>query len=305
MPERGAGTGESFRKGRLEHRRGYGILTAMATGEVQGRLTGQAVLAATKVPLQITVWFWLTKILSTGMGEAFADWMNFSRGPFFAGAVGTVILVVAMVLQFRSRRYNTWIYWFAVVAVSIWGTLAADGMHIELHVPYAYSSAFYAAALTLIFVVWYLTERTLSIHSINTPRREVFYWAAVLATFALGTALGDFSAITLKLGFFSSGVLFAVVIAVPAIAYRGFGLNPVLAFWAAYTVTRPLGASFADWMGVTHRLGGLGWGRGPVSIYMTIPIIALVAFMAISKVDMDPPDSLALPRRPAARHRAA
>jgi uncharacterized membrane-anchored protein len=229
--------------------------------------------------------------------------MNFSRGPLFAGAVGTVILVVAMVAQFRARRYNAWSYWFAVVAVSIWGTLAADGLHIELHVPYGYSSAFYAVALTLIFVVWYLTERTLSIHSITTWRREAFYWAAVLATFALGTALSDFSAYTLKLGFFSSGVLFAVVIAVPAVGWR-LGLNPVLAFWAAYTVTRPLGASFADWLALTHRHGGLGWGRGAVSVVLTVPIMALVTYMAISKVDVNPGGLTGGPR-PQARHRAA
>jgi uncharacterized membrane-anchored protein len=260
----------------------------MATGEIESRVRRQALLAATKVPLQITIWFWLTKILSTGMGEAFADWMNFSRGPLFAGAVGTVILVVTLGLQFRVREYNAWIYWFAVVAVSIWGTLAADGLHIELHVPYAYSTAFYALALAVIFIAWYLTEHTLSIHSITTVRREVFYWAAVLATFALGTALGDYSALTLKLGFFSSAVLFTVVIAVPAIAWRPLGLNGVLAFWAAYTVTRPLGASYADWMGVAHRFGGLGWGRATVSVILFIPIVVLVVYMAISKVDVRP-----------------
>jgi uncharacterized membrane-anchored protein len=267
----------------------------MATGEIEGRVRREAVLAATKVPLQITIWFWLTKILSTGMGEAFADWMNLTRGPFFAGAVGTVILVAALALQFRSRQYNAWTYWFAVVAVSIWGTLAADGMHIELHVPYAYSTAFYAVALAVIFIAWYLTEHTLSIHSITTVRRETFYWLAVLATFALGTALGDFTATTLKLGYFSSGILFTVVIAVPAIAWRPFGLNSVLAFWAAYTVTRPLGASYADWMGVGHHLGGLGLGREVVSVILFIPIVALVIYMAVSKVDT----------RPAARHRGA
>jgi uncharacterized membrane-anchored protein len=239
------------------------------------------------------------------MGEAFADWMNFSRGPLFAGVVGTIILAAAMILQFRATQYNAWIYWFAVVGVSIWGTLAADGLHIELHVPYAYSTAFYAVVLAVIFAAWYLTERTLSIHSITTRRREVFYWLTVLATFALGTALGDYTATTLKIGFFSSGVLFTVVILVPAAAYWKLGLNSVLAFWAAYTVTRPLGASYADWMGVTHHFGGLGWGRGPVSIILFIPIVFLVAYMAISKCDLKPSEGVAVRQRRPARHRAA
>jgi len=275
----------------------------MATGDVQGRVNGQAFLAATKVPTQITVWFWLTKILSTAMGEAFADWMNLDHGPLFAGFVGSVILVVALVLQFASRRYNTWIYWFAVVAVAIFGTLAADGLHIQLHVAYQDSTAFYGVSLIVIFVIWYLTERTLSIHSISTWRREAFYWATVIATFALGTALGDYTATTLRLGYFSSGVLFTAVILVPLVAWR-LGLNPVIAFWFAYTVTRPLGASYADWMGVSSKLGGLDLGRGPVSIILTIPIIALVAYMAVSKVDMGP-ENPAPVGRPTARHRAA
>jgi uncharacterized membrane-anchored protein len=275
----------------------------MAAGEVEGRTGSQSRLAVTKVPAQITVWFWLTKILSTGAGEAIADWMNLRHGPVFAGAVGSVILVVALILQFASRRYTTWIYWFAVFAVAIFGTLAADGLHIQLHVPYQDSTAFYAVCLAVIFLAWYLTERTLSIHSISTWRREAFYWATVLATFALGTALGDYTATTLHLGYFSSGVLFTVVILIPLVAWR-LGLNPVLAFWAAYTATRPLGASFADWMGVSTKLGGLNMGRGPVSVVLTLPIIALVAYMAVSKVDKDSPEPAPL-GRPSARHRAA
>jgi uncharacterized membrane-anchored protein len=274
----------------------------MATGEVQGRLADQARLAVTKVPPQITVWFWLAKVISTGQGEATSDFLYLKYGVVITGTIGALLLVTALVLQFSARRYNPWLYWLAVAAVSVTGTMAADGMHVEFHVPYEYSTAFYASVLVVIFVLWYLTEGTLSIHSINTWRREAFYWATVMATFALGTALGDFTATTLKLGYFSSGVLFAVVIAIPAVARWPLGLNAVVAFWCAYTVTRPLGASFADWMGVSAHYGGLDWGRGHVSLILAIPLVILVIYMAVSGVDRRGEDT-AIRAQP--RHRAA
>jgi uncharacterized membrane-anchored protein len=162
--------------------------------------------------------------------------------------------------------------------------MAADGLHLLVGLPYTETTQLYAVVLAIIFAAWYLSEGTLSIHSITTFRRELFYWATVMATFALGTALGDLTAITFKIGFFSSAVLFLVVIAIPAVAWR-LGMNSVLAFWFAYTVTRPLGASVADWLGLTHRLGGLGWGRGVVAALMTVPIVAVVAYMALSQID--------------------
>jgi uncharacterized membrane-anchored protein len=261
---------------------------------------------ATKVP-EITIWFWIAKVASTGMGEATADFVYFKYGTLITGAFGALLLIVALALQFCTRRYNTWIYWLAVVAVSVTGTMAADGLHIVVGLPYTVTTVLYAAILAAIFVIWYMTEGTLSIHSITTFRREAFYWATVMATFALGTALGDLTAYTLKIGFFSSAVLFLVVIAIPAVAHWKLGMGSVFAFWFAYTVTRPLGASVADWLGIQHRYGGLDWGRGTVAILLTVPILIAVAYMAITHVDQARPESagVAVPPPPVrARHRA-
>ena len=170
--------------------------------------------------------------------------------------------------------------------VAIFGTMIADATHIQLGVPYAVSATAFAFALAVIFVLWRGSEGTLSIHSIVTLRRELFYWATVCATFALGTATGDLTAYTLHLGFLASGILFAVVIAVPAIAHRFAALDAVAAFWFAYIITRPLGASFADWMGVPHALGGLNWGRGTVAVSLTIVIAGFVAYLSVSRVDV-------------------
>jgi uncharacterized membrane-anchored protein len=170
--------------------------------------------------------------------------------------------------------------------VSIFGTMAADALHVQLGVPYAISTTFFVIVLAAIFVAWYRSERALSIHSIYTPRRELYYWATVVTTFALGTALGDLTAVPLHLGYFSSGVMFAVLIAVPAVAHWRFGLNPILAFWFAYIVTRPLGASFADWAAVSRVRGGLDLGTGPVSVVTGLVIAAFVAYLAISRSDL-------------------
>jgi len=176
-------------------------------------------------------------------------------------------------------------YWLAVVMVGVFGTMAADVLHVALGVPYAASSLLCAVALTVVFVTWSRTEGTLSIHSIDSTRRELFYWAAVVTTFAMGTALGDLTAITLNLGYPASAVLFAVLIAVPAVGYRWFRLNPILAFWVAYVMTRPLGASVADWLGKPTADGGLGWGSGWVSLVLTAVIAAMVAYLAITHAD--------------------
>jgi uncharacterized membrane-anchored protein len=283
-----------------EHSASYGILTTVATGEVQGRLSAPtARLALTKVP-QITLWFWIAKVASTGMGEATSDFLYARFGTFKCGAIGAVLLIGALAWQFSVKRYMTWVYWLAVVAVSVTGTQAADGLHVVVGMPYWQTTLLYAICLAVIFVAWYLTEGTLSIHSITTWRREAFYWATVMATFALGTALGDLVATPLKQGYFRSAVIFLVVIMIPLVAWR-LGMNAVLAFWFAYTVTRPLGASIADWLGVTHHLGGLDWGRGHVALILTIPILIAVGYMAITGVDMA--DNGAAPARP--RHRAA
>jgi uncharacterized membrane-anchored protein len=171
-----------------------------------------------KVP-QVTVIFWITKVLTTGMGEATSDYLAHRLGPVIAVCLGGLALVASLVVQFRVRRYVAWVYWTAVVMVAVFGTMAADGLHVELGVPYAVSTPFFAVALAVIFVLWYRTEKTLSIHSIYTRPREMFYWATVLATFALGTAAGDLTATTLHLGYLGSGILFTAVIAIPAVAY--------------------------------------------------------------------------------------
>lgn len=249
------------------------------------RLPATTRRATTKVP-EVTVYFWIIKVLSTGMGESTSDYLVHRIAPVIAVVLATIGLVVSLVLQFSVRRYMTWVYWFAVVMVSVFGTMAADVLHIKLGVPYIASTAFFVVALAVIFTVWYANEKTLSIHSIYTRRRETFYWAAVLATFALGTAAGDMTAITLHLGFFASGLLFALVIAIPAVGYWRFRLNPVLGFWFAYIVTRPLGASFADWFALPARRGGLSLGTGPVSITLTVLIIGFVGYLAVTHKDV-------------------
>jgi uncharacterized membrane-anchored protein len=168
----------------------------------------------------------------------------------------------------------------------VFGTMAADVLHVGLGIPYAVSTAFYSVVLAVIFVLWYRSEGTLSIHSIYTRRREVFYWATVLATFALGTAAGDLTAKVIGLGYLGSGVMFAVVIAIPYVGYRWFGLNPIVGFWFAYIVTRPLGASFADWLAWPPSVGGLGLGHGMVSLVSAVIIIGLVGYMAATGKDV-------------------
>ena len=235
-----------------------------------------------KVP-EITVAFWITKVLTTGMGESTSDYLVITLGPAIAIAIGAVVFAAALILQFRTRQYTAGIYWFAVVMVSVFGTMCADVLHVGLGIPYLFSTIFFAVVLAAIFIIWFLTERTLSIHSITTRRRELFYWATVLATFALGTAAGDFTATTLHLGFLGSGILFAVVIAVPALAWGKLRLNAIVAFWFAYVTTRPLGASFADWMAFPPDRGGLDWGTGPVSVGLSVVILGFVIYLGLSR----------------------
>jgi uncharacterized membrane-anchored protein len=255
-----------------------------APGEAKPFLN-HAMKALKKVP-EVTVYFWIIKLLTTGMGETTSDFLVRQIDPMFAVALGGIGLVVALVLQLLVRRYIPGIYWLAVVMVAIFGTMAADVLHVGLGIPYPVSTAFFIVALAVIFVVWYLSEKTLSIHSIYTRRRELFYWATVLATFALGTAVGDMSASTLGLGYLASGLLFAALIAIPALGYWLFGLNEILAFWFAYIVTRPLGASFADWMGRPSNLGGLGLGTGEVSLGLAILIVVLVGYLTVTRKDV-------------------
>ena len=240
---------------------------------------------AIKVP-EITFIFWVLKLLTTGMGEAMSDFMGQHSVPI-AGAVGILGLTVALWWQFRLPEYRAVTYWVAVLMVAVFGTMMADGIRDGAGIAYSVTTPLFAAVVAAIFFIWYRSEGTLSIHSINTRRREAFYWSAVLGTFALGTAAGDLTAYSLHLGFWASAVLFAVVFAIPAIGWWRFDLNPIVAFWAAYIVTRPLGASFADGFS-KHTGGGLGWGDGTVSAIALVVFIALVAYMAVTKRDLQP-----------------
>jgi uncharacterized membrane-anchored protein len=238
---------------------------------------------AKKVP-ELTVYFWIIKVLTTGMGETTSDYFVHTYDPYLVVILAALVLAISVMIQVALAKYQAWSYWFAVSMVAVFGTMAAGIVHIYFGVPYIYSSSLYAASVVVIFVLWYFVERTLSVHSIYSRRRELFYWAAVLATFAMGTAVGDMTAVSFHLGFFASGVLFAVLIAIPAVAFR-FGLNEVVAFWWAYIITRPLGASFADWLAVPTSQGGLNFGKGAVSIATWILIIAFVAFLAFTRRD--------------------
>ncbi|MEU4872382.1 hypothetical protein [Streptomyces sp. NPDC021608] len=238
---------------------------------------------ANKVP-EVTVCFWIIKVLTTGMGETASDLLARTLGPIPAVALGGLALVASLAVQFALRRYVAWAYWTAVVMVSVFGTMAADVLHVGLGVPYAVSTPAFLVVLAAVFALWYASEQTLSIHTIRTRRREAFYWAAVLATFALGTATGDLTA-TVGFGYLGSVALFAAAICVPALAHRFGALGAVTAFWAAYVITRPLGASLADWMALPHTRGGLALGLAPVTLAWTVAIIGFVGYLAVSQRD--------------------
>jgi len=240
---------------------------------------------ALRVP-EITAYFWIIKALSTAMGESTSDFLVHVMPPVAAVGLGSIGFVAALSLQLAMRRYLAWAYWLAVVMVGVFGTMAADVLHVGFGVPYFVSSALYGVTLAAVFVTWQWTERTLSIHTIDTTRRELFYWAAVVATFAMGTAVGDLTAVTLQLGYLRSAVLFAGLILIPAFGYRWLRWNPILSFWCAYVLTRPLGASVADWLGKPKILGGLGLGDGRVSSALTALIVIGVGYLAITRTDV-------------------
>jgi len=249
------------------------------------RLSSVTARRALRVP-EITVYFWLIKALSTAMGESTSDYAVHAIAPVVAVGLGFLGFVAALTLQFARRRYVAWAYWLAVMMVGVFGTMAADVLHVGFGVPYVVSSALYALVLAAVFWTWNQTERTLSIHTIDSSRRELFYWAAVAATFAMGTAVGDLTAVTLHLGYLLSALLFACMIAIPAIGYRWLGWNSIACFWCAYVLTRPFGASVADWLGKPRSLGGLGWGDGPVALALTGMIALLVGYLSRTRRDV-------------------
>ncbi|GAA3634429.1 COG4705 family protein [Microlunatus ginsengisoli] len=233
---------------------------------------------AVKVP-EITLLFWLIKVLTTGTGEALSDFLAAWNIPV-AATLALLGLLGALGWQLWTRRYSPPPYWLAVSMVAVAGTMAADVVHL-IGVPYLYSSLLCVAAVVVLFVAWHRSTGTLSIHSVDRRSRELFYWATVSATFALGTAVGDLVAISFGWGYLVSGLVFTVLIMVPLVGWRWFGLNSVVAFWMAYVLTRPLGASYADWLGKPDARGGLGLGDGTVALVGALAIAAGVAYLTV------------------------
>ena len=255
--------------------------------------------APVRVP-EITIYFWIVKILSTGAGESTSDFLAHRFNPALVAIAGAAGLAVSLVLQFRMRRYLAWTYWFAVLMVAIFGTMAADVLHDGLHIPYSTSTIALAVVLAIIFVAWYRVEHTLSIHSITTRRREGLYWATVIATFAVGTAAGDMTATTFGWGYLISGIAFGVAIIAVGLAHalitrsisdasRARPTIGVFTFWLAYILTRPLGASFADWIGKPPEKSGLGFGDGTVALVLFVLIVLFVGYLAMTRIDVPAP----------------
>ncbi len=242
--------------------------------------------ALSKVP-EVTVYFWIIKILATTVGETAADYVNMTLGfGLKSTTVATLgLLAVALVVQMSVRRYVPIIYWVTVLLVSVAGTLVTDNLTDRYGVPLTTSTAVFAVLLSVVFGTWYATDRTLSIHSIHTRRREAFYWAAILVTFALGTAAGDLISEKYALGYPLSLALFAGIIAAVALGRYALGLNAVVAFWAAYIVTRPLGASLGDLLTAPKGDGGLDFGTNNVTWVFVAVTAVLVGYLTVSRAD--------------------
>lgn len=242
---------------------------------------------ANKVP-EVTIWFWIIKILATTVGETAADFLNFNLK---LGLTGTSLamgglLVIFLAMQLRARRYIPWLYWIVVVLISIVGTLVTDNLVDNFGVALETTTAIFSAALVATFAIWYVAERTLSIHTIFTTRRELFYWVAILITFALGTAAGDLAAEGLKLGYATAAAGFAALIAVVAIAHYAFRANAITAFWIAYVLTRPLGATCGDLLSQPVTAGGLGLGTIMTSTLFLSLIVGSVIYLTITRKDV-------------------
>lgn len=257
-----------------------------------GVLTGRRELM-NKVP-EVTLYFWVIKVLCTTVGETAADLLNANLGLGLTNTsyVMGALLLVALFFQFRARAYVPGLYWLAVVLISVVGTLVSDNLTDNLGVPLETTTAVFAVALALTFAGWYASERTLSIHSIRTGRREGFYWLAILFTFALGTAAGDLTAERLNLGYWLSALIFAVLIAAVALAHSALDLNAVWSFWIAYVLTRPLGASFGDYLSQARADGGLGLGTVGTSALFLAVILGLVVYLTRTRRDVTPPERL-------------
>lgn len=240
-----------------------------------------------RVP-EVTLYFWIIKVLATTVGETAADFLNdtLGLGLTWTTVVMGALLIAALVFQFRARRYVPGLYWLAVVLISIFGTLITDNLTDNLGVSLVITTAVFSVALAATFAVWFASERTLSVHTITTAKREAFYWSAILFTFALGTAAGDLTAERLSLGYPVSVLLFAALIGVVAVAHFGAGVNAVLAFWTAYVLTRPLGASLGDTLSQPRADGGLGLGATGTSALFLVAILGVVVYLARSGRDV-------------------
>jgi uncharacterized membrane-anchored protein len=242
-----------------------------------------------KVP-EVTIFFWIIKILSTTVGETAADFLNFKLNLGLTNTTFVMggLLLITLFLQFRSRKYVPGIYWLAVVMISIVGTLVTDNLTDNFGVSLETTTIVFTLALLVTFAAWYASEKTLSIHSIYTTKREAFYWSAILFTFALGTAAGDLTAESLNMGYLKSALMFAALIGVVAIAYYRFKLNAVLAFWIVYILTRPLGASLGDYLSQPRDEGGLGLGTVGTSAIFLVTILGLVIYLTKTRRDEIP-----------------
>jgi uncharacterized membrane-anchored protein len=234
--------------------------------------------AAVRVPA-MTVAFWVTMGLVAGMAESGSDFLVHQMVPVVAVVISGIGLLAVLVLQFAAGRYVPWVYWLAVALVGLFGSVAANALQVGPGVPPLLTTALFAAVLAGLFTAWRASEPTVSIHSICTSRREGFYWAVVMGTFGLGTAAGDVTAVTLDLGYLTSGLIFAVVVGLTVLARRWLGLDAILAFWLTYLGTRLLGASLADWIAVSQARGGLDLGSGPVSLVLAVVIAGFVAYL--------------------------
>jgi uncharacterized membrane-anchored protein len=239
-----------------------------------------------KVP-EITIYFWIIKILCTTVGETASDYLNASLGFGLTrtSVVMSVLLVVILVAQLKARKYNPALYWVSVVMISIVGTLITDNLSDNIGVPLEMSTTVFSIVLGIVFLTWYAFEKTLSIHTIMTTRREALYWLAILFTFALGTAAGDLSAEQLQLGYLVSIFIFGGLIALVSIAYYALRANAVLAFWLAYILTRPLGASIGDFLAQARADGGLGLGPTETSYLFLVAILTLVGYLTVTRKD--------------------
>ncbi len=234
-------------------------------------------IALNRIP-QVTFVFWLIKVLSTTSGETVADFLNNTLGWGLNGTTVfmTALLAAALIWQFSTRRYVPAAYWLVVILISVVGTLITDTMSDQLEIPLWVSTAIFAAALALTFIIWWMREKTLSIKTVYTRRREVFYWVAILFTFALGTAAGDLLSESLDLGYFVATLIFLGAIALVTLAWRFVGANVVACFWAVYILTRPLGASLGDLLSQDPENGGLGVGTTWTSVVFGVAIVALI-----------------------------